>query len=608
MSIKNQIWMAFAILLAAVGGGCWLGFKNTQNAEKAGRELIHVNLAEKSAADSAVGGLLRAQNFAQRFLQRRDTNAIPQVLANMNLVQQSLVGLQQLSPNPARRERVREALQLARTYVESFTNLVSLTIRRGITPDLGLEGSLRGAVHQVEAKVKAQGSIELTAIMLMCRRHEKDYLLRGNSSYVQDIRLRIEEFAKKTEQLGLDPKLRQELSGLWQTYYQALRALEDGDNNIAEGRVAFDRLAQNIEHAVSDVSTAAAGDILEAEKTVLSNLTRGKQTMEYALAGSILLGVLAAFCVGRSVQRLHQGLARAIASVQEGTVALQHSSSQLGGASQSLADDSSRQAASLEETSASLEEMASMTKQSAGSASRMTTLAAAARSSADRGASEMQAMTKAMDSIKETSSATARIVRTIDAIAFQTNILALNAAVEAARAGEAGQGFAVVAEEVRSLAQQSANAARESASRIEEAGVCTAQGVELSARVASHFMEIVEKIREVDHLAAEVASASAQQDQGIAQVNIAVSQIDQITQRTAASAEETAAAVQELGSQVKTLQNTLTELNTIAHGKNSRGTSAVSKFDVASSEATNTTRDCPGSDRTSSRENAGVSY
>jgi methyl-accepting chemotaxis protein len=180
----------------------------------------------------------------------------------------------------------------------------------------------------------------------------------------------------------------------------------------------------------------------------------------------------------------------------------------------------------------------------------------------------MQAMNTAMEAIKVSSDDIAKIIKTIDEIAFQTNILALNAAVEAARAGEAGMGFAVVADEVRNLAQRSAQAAKETAGKIEGAIAKTGQGVDISSKVAKTLNEIVTKARQVDELVAEVASASREQTQGITQINTAVGQMDKVTQSNAANAEESAAAAEELNAQASVMKESVTELLKLVGGAN----------------------------------------
>lgn len=209
--------------------------------------------------------------------------------------------------------------------------------------------------------------------------------------------------------------------------------------------------------------------------------------------------------------------------------------------SSSVAAGASQQAASLEETSSSLEEMASMTRRNDENAQKVNELAKQARGAADNCTGNMGTMIAAMEALKASSGNISKIIKTIDEIAFQTNILALNAAVEAARAGEAGMGFAVVAEEVRALAQRSAQAAKETAAMIEGAMSNTAQGVEVSGKVAQTLSEIVIHVRQVDELAAEVATASREQTQGATQVSIAVHEVDKVTQGNAASAEELSA-------------------------------------------------------------------
>lgn len=225
-----------------------------------------------------------------------------------------------------------------------------------------------------------------------------------------------------------------------------------------------------------------------------------------------------------------------------------------------------------------------MTRRNAEHAQKANDLAKQARTAADKGVGHMQAMNKAMEGIKASGDDIAKIIKTIDEIAFQTNILALNAAVEAARAGEAGMGFAVVADEVRNLAQRSAQAAKETATKIEGAIIKSTQGVEISGDVAQTLNEIVIKARQVDELAAEVAGASREQTQGITQINAAVSEMDKVTQSNAAGAEESSAAAEELNAQADTLKHSVMELLRLVGGSRRETTVLSSRIDVTHSD------------------------
>jgi methyl-accepting chemotaxis protein len=279
--------------------------------------------------------------------------------------------------------------------------------------------------------------------------------------------------------------------------------------------------------------------------------------------GAMVLGVFLAWLISGSIVAPLRDMAQALGSSADQTSS---AASQVAAASQTLAEGASEQAASLEETSSSLEELSSMTKRNAENALQAKTAAGQARQSADGGAEQMKAMIAAMDAIKAASQDITKILKTIDEIAFQTNILALNAAVEAARAGEAGAGFAVVANEVRSLAQRCAAAAKETAVKIDDSVAKSQQGVQISAEVANSFSTIQERIRQLDSLVAEIATASQEQSQGISQVNTAVTQMDQITQSNAGSAEESASASEELNAQAESLKDTVTNLQELVGG------------------------------------------
>ncbi|PTY08345.1 chemotaxis protein [Opitutaceae bacterium EW11] len=279
------------------------------------------------------------------------------------------------------------------------------------------------------------------------------------------------------------------------------------------------------------------------------------------------LGLLCALVVAGVLQRSITKPLRAMAeTLGAGAEQTALAASHVTSSSQSLASGASEQAASLEETSASLEEMSSMTKNNSEGAAHAKTLAGETRAAADTGAADMQQMKEAMDAIKASSDDISKIIKTIDEIAFQTNILALNAAVEAARAGEAGMGFAVVADEVRSLAHRSAQSARETTEKIEDSVAKSARGVEICDRVAGALTAIVSKAREMDTVVAGIAQSSNEQAQGIGQVNTAVGQVESITRSNAASAEEMASAAEELSVQTESMREAVDNLRKVIDG------------------------------------------
>jgi methyl-accepting chemotaxis protein len=313
--------------------------------------------------------------------------------------------------------------------------------------------------------------------------------------------------------------------------------------------------------------------VQEHTQTAKESVAHQEKRTTWAVVGGMIVGTLVALAVGivlcQSLIRSITQIAHSLSTAADQTAT---ASGQVSAASQSLAEGASEQAASLEETSSSLEEMSSMTKRNAENAQKTKDLAGQARSAADTGASDMEEMSGAMGDIKAASDGIAKIIKTIDEIAFQTNILALNAAVEAARAGEAGMGFAVVADEVRNLAQRSAQAAKETAAKIEDSITKSEKGVHISEKVGQSLKEIVSKVRRVDELVGEIAAASQEQSQGIEQVNTAVSQMDKVTQTTAATAEESASAAEELNAQADALKEAVVELQQIVNGANASQT------------------------------------
>ncbi|MCD9184937.1 MAG: methyl-accepting chemotaxis protein [Pyrinomonadaceae bacterium] len=279
--------------------------------------------------------------------------------------------------------------------------------------------------------------------------------------------------------------------------------------------------------------------------------------------------------------KIRESLNLAAANLDEGFQQVSYSASQVASAameissgSQSLAQGASEQASTIEEVSSSLQEISSMTQQNATNSKEARSLSDNARISTERGMHSMDQLSNAIGKIKESSDSTAKIVKTIEEIAFQTNLLALNAAVEAARAGDAGKGFAVVAEEVRNLAMRSAEAAKTTAQLIDEAVTNTNHGVTLNDEVKKNLAEINEQIEKVSVVVSEIAAASDQQNQGVVQINTAIEQMNGVTQQTAANSEESASAAEELSSQSQEMMSLISRYKL----SNSQGNYANSTY------------------------------
>ncbi|MBN1293478.1 MAG: CZB domain-containing protein [Candidatus Latescibacteria bacterium] len=295
-----------------------------------------------------------------------------------------------------------------------------------------------------------------------------------------------------------------------------------------------------------------------------------------------IMGIFLAVVISRGIVK---ALKYIIDNLNSGAEQVAAAANQVSSSSQQLAEGSSEQASSLEEISSSLEEMTSMTKQNTENAKQADMMANETSQAAEKGSTAMVKMEDAIQKIKTSSDETAKIIKTIDEIAFQTNLLALNAAVEAARAGEAGMGFAVVAEEVRNLAQRSAEAAKNTAELIDGSQTNADNGVAVTTEVSEILKEIATSSKKVKQLIGEVSAASVEQSQGITQVNSALTQMDQVTQGTAANAEESASASEELSSQAGELNMMVAQLVALVGGNGSNNNASKPKKTVVTKPA-----------------------
>ncbi len=478
---------------------------------------------------------------------------------------------------PERAEKIRNVESQLKKYQTGFDQVVELMRRR----DEAVNGVLNVKGPQMEKDLSeimqsAQGDDDANAAynagvtlkhLLLARLYTAKFLETNEKSAVDRVR---QEFEKMQRQLAiLDRELqnserRKLMRDVADTRTTYLKTFDDLVGTIQERNQIIKGTLDVIGPQIAKDVDAVKLDIKSVQDELGPALVKSNDRTGLLIivggAVSLLVAIGLTYWVTTSITR---PVTRIVSILTNGATQVTSASTQVSQSSQEMAEGANEQASSLEEISSSLEEMSSMTQQNASNVREASSQTRGVQDSATSGSDAMERMQGAIAKIKSSSDETAKIIKTIDEIAFQTNLLALNAAVEAARAGEAGKGFAVVAEEVRNLAQRSAEAARSTSALIEESQRNADSGVSVTKEAAQSFREIVEGITSVNRLISEVTTASDEQARGIEQVNTGVAQMNQVTQANAANAEESASASEELSAQASELEDVVQNLGAL---------------------------------------------
>ena len=395
----------------------------------------------------------------------------------------------------------------------------------------------------------------------------KDKMIEMDKDGLAQVAL-LDKTLTSPEDRKIFDKFKEDLMAYLPIRDKLINAIVAGDKEgTKEALKTGTQLGQNVTTGLKqmmDLEISQAHEKAEYDKTITSRAMW--ITLLVIIIGiclSIGLGIFLSIIITRPINRVVSGLS-------DGADQVAAAASQVSAASQSLAEGSSEQAASLEETSSSMEEMSSMTRQNADNAQLANDMMTKeAGPNFQMIGERMETMKKAMQSSVTASAETAKVIKTIDEIAFQTNLLALNAAVEAARAGEAGAGFAVVADEVRNLAMRATEAAKSTQGLISN----STERIKESMIVYEQISEAMEKngqiAGKVSELIAEIAIASKEQANGISEVGTAINQMNGVTQQTAATAEESASASEELNAQAEQMKSYVAELSAVVGGVSS---------------------------------------
>ena len=332
---------------------------------------------------------------------------------------------------------------------------------------------------------------------------------------------------------------------------QSARLAESGYQLTFKITLALVALALVVGVAMSLMITRSLRSLIGGEPLAAVNVARSVAAGDLSAAIAVRAGDQSSLMA--RLQEMQQSLAQVVTSVRQGSQQVANASGEIAQGNADLSSRTEQQASALEETAAAMEQLGATLRQNASHAGQADQLAKSASAVAGRGGDAVSRVVQTMRGINESSRRIGDIIGTIDGIAFQTNILALNAAVEAARAGEQGRGFAVVAAEVRSLAQRSAEAAREIKGLIATSVERVAQGTAQVDEAGATMSEVVDSIARVTVIMAEISIASREQSAGVAQDIQAVTEMDRTTQQNAALVEQSAAAAESLRDQAQAL-------------------------------------------------------
>ncbi len=563
MSIKQKLIAGFGLMIILAGLSAGNGWWEARQASVNTTKIIKTDMSILKRTTKAITGLKNARFEEKRFLLKKDLEAFKKAKANLKDATESLQKIYAALTDESERNKVRSVMSLVDEYGKNLQKVVDLQTRRGLSHEKGLEGKFREDVDKVEKVVTEQNLKDLTILMLMCRRHEKDYLLLKDVKYLDHIAKHIKEFNEKMDMFGFSPDDQAMLKKLLKDYYQGLASIVLIEKEIDAFLLRTDEIAAELDQQVTKFAESTNVSIDTHGEAVLSGLSFGQTFLIFVFTGTVVLGLFIGFYIFHSITKpVH----RLVAGLNEGAVQVAFASSQVSSASQSLAEGASEQAASIEETSSSMEEMSSIVKQNANNSKEAARLVDISRQSMKTSHKFLKQTQGCMTKISSDGEKTYKLLKNIDEIAFQTNLLALNAAVEAARAGESGAGFAVVAGEVRNLAQRAANTAKDTEKLVGKTMEGMKEGVELVATTMKEFYQMGEDAKKVSELFNEISVASQEQSQGIEQINTAVAEMDKVVQQNAANAEESASASQEMSAQADQMKDMVNELVILIKG------------------------------------------
>jgi methyl-accepting chemotaxis protein len=591
IGLRQRLGLGMGVLFALTASACVIGLVVMARTSGATDRMLDVTIAEARLGESAERAVLQARRGEKDFLLRRDPAYLDRVRGSVGTLRGDLAAIAGLTTSAERRGLAEEGLGLAETYLESIEALGEAYVERGLSHEAGREGALRAAVHALETDLEGVERDDLRVLMLMARRHEKDFLLRGDRTYLERVEARLAEF--ELASADVDAPTRERWGGLWRDYADALAALVEAESVIAERGEAARGASRAIEEKVTEIYTGAAAEVEPAQAALASMRSGARAMLVGVLVVSLVVAALVAWVTVRSivrsirpvlaradeiasgdltgealevrttdelgrlslaVNRMSGSLTELVTRINETAVDVRSMSSDVASGSQETAAQAQEQEAQAGQVSAAVTEMSASFEEVAGQSSSAAQAATEAGSIADEGAGvvretvetirgladRIRSLDGVMERLGSTSEKIGSIVEVINEIAEQTNLLALNAAIEAARAGEHGRGFAVVADEVRKLAERTTEATEEVSDSI--------RGIQDDTRSA------VDEMRDSRERIDSGVTLTERAGSALGRITERSGEVARMVQSIAAATEQQAAAAEEISRSVDAIR------------------------------------------------------